>query len=64
MNCDDDRTGAATMDFRNGDAGHDAEVPTGDVQVSSSDLDTATAPDGALAPVSIMPGELTRSKQK
>ncbi|MAL27071.1 MAG: ribonucleotide-diphosphate reductase subunit alpha [Croceicoccus sp.] len=36
------------MDFRNGDAGHDAEVPTGDVQVSSSDLDTATAPDGAL----------------
>ncbi len=36
------------MDFRNGDAGHDAEVPTGDVQVSSSDLDTVTAPDGAL----------------
>ncbi|ARU16465.1 ribonucleotide-diphosphate reductase subunit alpha [Croceicoccus marinus] len=36
------------MDFRNGDAGHDAEVPTGDVQVSSSpesssDVDTAPA---------------------
>ncbi len=31
------------MDFRNGDAGHDAEVPSGEVQVSSSDVDTAPA---------------------
>ncbi|QNE06582.1 ribonucleoside-diphosphate reductase subunit alpha [Croceicoccus marinus] len=31
------------MDFRNGDAGHDSELPNGEVQVSSSDVDTAPA---------------------